>query len=284
MEKHIEQANMLIESLPYIREFNGETVVIKYGGAAIVDKGMEASVINDIALMKLVGIKPVIVHGGGKDINHMLNRLGKKHKFINGLRFTDEDTMDIVQMVLAGKVNKELVTLFTKQGMDALGITGQDGNTLEVEKYEPDGDDIGYVGKVKKVNPDLIIKIIEDDFIPIIAPIGVDENGESYNVNADYVACHVASALKARKLLFMSDIPGVLNKDKSELIKRIKTNEVESYIKDGTISGGMIPKIRGAKESVQNGVKGVHIIDGRVEHSLLIELFTDFGIGTMIWE
>jgi len=283
MDKHVEKANILIEALPYIKEFYGQIVVIKYGGAAIVDKKMEQSVINDIALMKLVGILPVIVHGGGKDINKMLDRVGKDHKFINGLRFTDSDTMDIVQMVLAGGVNKDLVSLFTKQGMNAIGITGQDGHTLEVTKHTPGGDDIGYVGKIKKVNPMLIAKLLDDDFIPIIAPVGVDESGQSYNINADFVACHVASALHAKKLLFLSDIEGVLDKEK-KLLRQIKIEDVQSLIDDGTIEGGMIPKIRGAKESVENGVNGVHIIDGRVEHSLLIELFTNFGIGTMIKE
>ncbi|WP_290774001.1 acetylglutamate kinase [Anaerofustis sp.] len=282
-EKYLHQANVLIEALPYIKEFNGKIVVIKYGGAALVDKEMEQSVINDIALMKLVGIMPVIVHGGGKDINKMLDKVGKEHKFINGLRFTDSETMDIVQMVLAGGVNKDLVSLFTKQGMNAIGITGQDGKLLEVEKHTPHGDDIGYVGKIKGVNPILVAKLIDDDFIPIIAPIGVDESGQSYNINADFVACHIASALHAKKLLFMSDIEGVLDK-KGNLIKQIKTSEVHGLIEDGTINGGMIPKIKGAKESVEKGVEGVHIIDGRVEHSLLIELFTNGGIGTMIKE
>lgn len=282
-EKYLHQANVLIEALPYIKEFNDKIVVIKYGGAALVDKEMEQSVINDIALMKLVGIMPVIVHGGGKDINKMLDKVGKEHKFINGLRFTDSETMDIVQMVLAGGVNKDLVSLFTKQGMNAIGITGQDGKLLEVEKHTPHGDDIGYVGKIKGVNPILVAKLIDDDFIPIIAPIGVDESGQSYNINADFVACHIASALHAKKLLFMSDIEGVLDK-KGNLIKQIKTSEVHGLIEDGTINGGMIPKIKGAKESVEKGVEGVHIIDGRVEHSLLIELFTNGGIGTMIKE
>ncbi|RGD74202.1 acetylglutamate kinase [Anaerofustis stercorihominis] len=282
-DKYMEKANILIEALPYIKEFYGEIVVIKYGGAALVDKEMEASVINDIALMKLVGIMPVIVHGGGKDINKMLDRVGKEHKFINGLRYTDNETMDIVQMVLAGGVNKDLVSLFTNQGMNAIGISGQDGHILEVEKHTPGGDDIGYVGKIKSVNPMLIAKLIDDDFIPIIAPVGVDETGHSYNINADFVACHVASALSAKKLLFMSDIEGVLDKDKN-LIRQINIGDVQGLIDDGTIDGGMIPKIKGAKESVENGVEGVHIIDGRVEHSLLIELFTNYGIGTMIKE
>ncbi len=282
-DKYFKQASVLIEALPYIKEFSGQIVVIKYGGAALVDKKMEQSVINDIALMKLVGILPVIVHGGGKDINKMLDRVGKEHKFVNGLRFTDSDTMNIVQMVLAGGVNKDLVSLFTKQGMNAIGITGQDGKLLEVEKHTPGGNDIGFVGKIKGVNPMLIAKLLDDDFIPIIAPIGVDETGQSYNINADYVACHVASALHAKKLLFMSDIEGVMDKEKN-LIKQININEIQGLIDDGTINGGMIPKIRGAKESVENGVSGVHIIDGRVEHSLLIELFTNCGIGTMIKE
>lgn len=277
------QAATLVEALPYIKKFNDAIVVIKYGGAAIVDKKMEESVINDIALMKLVGLHPVIVHGGGKDINGMLERVGKEHKFVNGLRFTDEDTMDIVQMVLAGRVNKNLVSLFTNQGMNAIGISGQDGHILEVEKHTPDGNDIGYVGKITSVNPVLIAKLIDDDFIPIIAPVGVDKTGHSYNINADYVACHVASALAAEKLFFLSDIEGVLDKE-GKLIKKIRTNEVNRLIEDGTINGGMIPKIRGAAESVANGVAGVHIIDGRLEHSLLIELFTDYGIGTMIHE
>ncbi len=282
MEDYQNKAKVLIEALPYIKKFNDKIVVVKYGGSAMTDKAIQKSVIKDIALMRLVGINPVIVHGGGKDINDMLDKVGKDHKFINGLRFTDFETMEIVQMVLAGKINKDLVGMFSFEGMKAIGITGQDGNTLIASKHMPHGDDLGYVGKIENVNVELILKMVEDKYIPIIAPIGADENGKTYNINADTASCAIANALKAEKLIFMSDIKGVLKKDKKTLIQRIRTDEIDSLIEDKTVDGGMIPKLQAAKESVLSGVNSVHIIDGRVNHSLLLETFTDYGIGTMI--
>ncbi|PKM67632.1 MAG: acetylglutamate kinase [Firmicutes bacterium HGW-Firmicutes-2] len=283
MEKYINKAKVLIEALPYIKEFNGKKVVIKYGGSAMVDDAIKASVIEDIVLMKLVGFQPVIVHGGGKEISDMLTAIGIESRFQNGLRVTDAATVDVVEMVLAGKVNKSIVQLIQNHDINAVGITGKDGKTLKVKKKLVDGEDIGFVGEITKVNTKLIDSLLENDFIPVIAPIGTDEAGNTYNINADYAASAIAGALEAEKLIFLTDVEGVLRDvdDTSSLISRIAMDEVDTLIKEGVISGGMIPKVECCVEGLNHGVRSVHILDGRVLHSMLLEIFTKQGVGTM---
>ena len=284
MQKYIDKSKILIEALPYIKCFSGKTVVIKYGGSAMLNEELKKSVLQDIALMKLVGISPVIVHGGGPEINKMLKQMDKQPEFINGLRVTDEETMEIVEMVLSGKVNKDIVTNIQTQGFNAVGISGKDGNILKARKKLIDGQDAGFVGEIIEVNTNLIKILIQNDFIPVIAPTGMDEIGNTYNINADYAASAIAGALSAEKLVFLTDIVGVLrniNDDKS-IISNMTVSEAKKLINDGTVSGGMIPKVDCCIEGVEKGVKTVHILDGRVEHSLLLEVFTDTGIGTMI--
>lgn len=283
MQQYINKAKILIEALPYIKEFNGKTVVIKYGGSAMVDESIKESVIEDIVLMKLVGFKPVIVHGGGKEISAMLNKVGIESKFHNGLRVTDEDTVEVVEMVLAGKVNKSVVQLIQNHDIGAVGITGKDGKTLKVKKKEVEGADIGYVGEITSVDTKLIESLLENDFVPVIAPIGTDNQGKTYNINADYAASAIAGALDAEKLIFLTDVEGVLKdvNDKESLISKITIDEVEIYKTEGIISGGMIPKVDCCVEGLHLGVKNVHILDGRVEHSMLLEIFTKSGVGTM---
>ncbi|MEI7473567.1 MAG: acetylglutamate kinase [bacterium] len=286
MHKYIEKAKILIESLPYIKKFNGKTVVIKYGGSAMLNENLKKAVMQDIALMKLVGIRPVIVHGGGPEINSLLEKIGKKAEFIDGLRVTDDETMECVEMVLAGKVNKSIVNHLLNIGGNAVGISGKDANIIEAEKKLVNGKDVGLVGEVKNVNPQLINTLIESDFVPVIAPVGRDKIGLTYNINADYAAEAIAVALNAEKLVFLTDVEGVLmNKnDSSSLISSLKVNTSEKLIEAKIIQGGMIPKIECCNRAVKNGVKTVHILDGRVEHSLLLEIFTEAGIGTMIEE
>ena len=283
MEKYINKAKTLIEALPYIKEFNGKTVVIKYGGSAMVDPLLNEMVIEDIVLMKLVGFKPVIVHGGGKDISAMLNRVGVESRFHEGLRVTTEETMEVVEMVLAGKVNKSIVQMIQNHDLNAVGITGKDGKTLKVKKKEVDGADIGFVGEITKVDTKLIRSLVENDFIPVIAPIGTDEKGETYNINADYAASAIAGALEAEKLIFLTDVQGVLRdvNDESSLISKLTIEDVNIFKSEGIISGGMIPKVDCCVEGLRAGVKNVHILDGRVEHSMLLEIFTKSGVGTM---
>lgn len=283
MQKYINKAKVLIEALPYIKEFNGKIVVIKYGGSAMIDENIKESVIEDIVLMKLVGFKPVIVHGGGKDISAMLNKVGIESKFHNGLRVTDEDTVEVVEMVLAGKVNKSVVQLIQNHDIGAVGITGKDGKTLKVKKKEVDGADIGYVGEITSVDTKLIESLLDNDFVPVIAPIGTDVDGKTYNINADYAASAIAGALKAEKLIFLTDVEGVLKdvNDKESLISKITVEEVDIYKAEGIISGGMIPKVECCVEGLHLGVKNVHILDGRVQHSMLLEIFTKSGVGTM---
>ena len=284
MQEYINKAKNLIEALPYIKSFSGKTIVIKYGGSAMLNEELKQSVLQDIVLMKLVGIRPVIVHGGGPEINKMLKQIDKKPEFINGLRVTDEETMEIVEMVLSGKVNKDIVMNIQNQGFNAAGISGKDGNILKARKKLIDGQDAGLIGEVTEVNPHLIKILIENDFIPVIAPTGMDEHGNTYNINADYAASAVAGALEAEKLVFLTDIAGVLRdiNDNKSIISNMTVSEAKNLIKDGTISGGMIPKVDCCIEGVEKGVKTVHILDGRIEHSLLLEIFTDTGIGTMI--
>ncbi len=284
MREYINKAKTLIEALPYIRSFSGKTVVIKYGGSAMLNDELKKNVIKDIVLMKLVGIKPVIVHGGGPEINRLLNRIGKEPEFIDGLRVTDEETMEAVEMVLSGKVNKSIVANIQEQELNAVGISGKDGNMLTAKKKLVNGRDAGLIGEIVKVDPDLIETLVEKDFIPVIAPVARDKKGNSYNVNADYAASAIAGALRAEKLVFLTDIEGVLRdvNDPKSIISNMTITEAQKLIEEGVICGGMIPKVDCCVEGVRKGVKTVHILDGRIEHSLLLEVFTDQGIGTMI--
>lgn len=283
MEQILIKAETLIEALPYIRDFNNKKVVVKYGGSAMIDKKLEESVIKDVALLKLVGMKPIIVHGGGKEISKWINIVGKETKFVEGLRVTDEETMEIAEMVL-NKVNKGLVQRIEKLGVKAVGISGKDGGTLKVDKKYANGQDIGFVGDVKEVNSELIDSLLDNDFIPVIAPIGLGDDYESYNINADDAACAVATAIKAEKLAFLTDVEGVCKdpEDKSTLISVLTLPKADEMIESGEISGGMLPKIRNCIDAVNNGVNRVHILDGRKEHCLLLEFFTQKGIGTAI--
>jgi len=283
MEKYIEKAKILVEALPYIKKFNGKIVVIKYGGAAMTDEKVKETVIEDIVLMKLVGFKPVIVHGGGKEISKTLALMGIDSEFHNGLRVTSKETVDVVEMVLSGKVNKDIVQLIQNHDISAVGISGKDGKTLKVNKKMTKDKDIGFVGEITKVDTTLIKSLIENDFIPVIAPIGTDDTGQTYNINADYAASAIAGALDAEKLIFLTDVEGVLKdvKNSKSLISIIDVDEVDSYIDKGILSGGMIPKVMCCVEGIDKGVKNVHILDGRVEHSLLLEIFTKSGVGTM---
>ncbi len=283
MQEILIKAQTLIEALPYIRDFNNKKIVIKYGGSAMLDKKLEESVIKDVALLKLIGMKPIIVHGGGKEISKWLKKVGKESEFVNGFRVTDADTMEIAEMVL-NKVNKNLVQMVEKLGVKAVGITGKDGGTLRCTKKTVQGGDIGFVGNVEWVNEELIDTLLDNDFIPVIAPIGLGDDYESYNINADEAACAVASAIGAEKLAFLTDIEGVCKDpdDKSTLISVLTLAEAHKMITDGYISGGMLPKINNCIEAVTNGVNRVHILDGRREHCLLLEFFTKKGIGTAI--
>ncbi|MGN1318936.1 MAG: acetylglutamate kinase [Lachnospirales bacterium] len=279
----IKKASVLTEALPYIQKFSGITVVIKYGGAALVNEEIKKTIMADIALMKYVGFKPVVVHGGGKDINKALERVGIEPKFIDGLRVTDEDTMEVVQEVLAGKVNKNITSELCQHGINAVGICGKDAAFMKVKKAMPKGLDLGLVGDVTEVNTELINTLINNDFVPVISSIGVDEFGNSYNVNADYAAVAVAGALKAEKLVFITDVAGVLEdvNDPESVISVIKCDEVKKLI-GNVIAGGMIPKVQCCIAGVEAGVKNVHILDGRIAHCLILEIFTNKGIGTLI--
>lgn len=283
MNEMIGKAETLVEALPYIRDFNNKIVVVKYGGSAMLDKHLEESMMKDVALLKLVGMHPIIVHGGGKEISKWVKLLGKTPEFIEGFRVTDIDTMEIAEMVL-NKVNKHLVAMIEQLGVKAAGISGKDGATIMVDKKTVNGQDIGYVGQVKSVNTELIQTLLDNDFIPVIAPIGLDDKYNTYNINADDAACAVASALNAEKLAFMTDIEGVCMdpNDKSTFISILTLNEANKMIKDGFIGGGMLPKLRNCIDAVKNGVSRVHILDGRKEHCLLLEFFTKKGIGTAI--
>ena len=283
MQKYLDKAEVLIEALPYIQRFNRKVIVVKYGGSAMVDEELKARVIQDVTLLKLVGFKPIIVHGGGKEISKWVGKVGMEPHFINGLRVTDAETMELAEMVL-GKVNKSLVQLVEQLGVRAIGISGKDGGLLKVDKKLADGEDIGFVGDVKEVNADIIYDLLEKDFLPIIAPIGLDDEYNTYNINADDAASAVAKCIHAEKLAFMTDIEGVCKdpKDPETLISVLTTDEAKQLIEDGTIGGGMIPKIRNCVEAVEEGVSRVHILDGRRQHCLLLEFFTKKGIGTAI--
>ncbi|MGO9312606.1 MAG: acetylglutamate kinase [Syntrophobacteraceae bacterium] len=287
----IEKANILVEALPYIRRFYQKTIVVKYGGHAMVAEELKESFAKDIVLMKYIGINPVVVHGGGPQIGEMLRRIGKKCDFYEGMRITDEDTMDIVEMVLAGKVNKEIVALINRQGGRAVGLSGKDGQLIEARKLQivrdtgedhpPEIIDIGLVGEVARINLEILQTLSQSDIIPVIAPVGVGENGETYNINADLVAGAIAGALKADKLLLMTDVPGVLDR-KGELISSMTIDEAGTAMRDQTLRGGMIPKIQCAIDALEAGAAKVHIVDGRLPHAILLEIFTDAGIGTEI--
>ena len=279
----MQKAAVLIEALPYIQRFNRKIVVVKYGGSAMVDEELKKKVIQDVVLLKLVGFKPIIVHGGGKEISRWVGKVGMEPHFVNGLRVTDEPTMEIAEMVL-NKVNKSLVQLVNELGIKAVGISGKDGMMLKCHKKLSKGEDIGFVGEVDKVDPQVIYDLLEKDFLPIICPIGYDENFLSYNINADDAACAIAEAVNAEKLAFLSDIEGVYRdaSDPSTLISELRVDEAENLISDGTVGGGMIPKLKNCIDAIEHGVNRVHILDGRIPHSLLLEIFTNKGIGTAI--
>ncbi len=282
-QKYLDKAEVLIEALPYIQRFNRKIVVIKYGGSAMLDEELKKNVIKDAVLLKLVGFKPIIVHGGGKEISRWVGKVGMEARFVNGLRVTDKDTMEIAEMVLS-KVNKELVTLVQSLGIKAVGISGKDGGLLQCEKKLSNGEDIGYVGKITKVDPKVLYDLLEKDFLPVIFPVGYDENFDTYNINADDAACAIAEAVQAEKLAFLSDIEGVYKdqEDPSSLISELHVHEAEKLITDGFVGGGMIPKLQNCIDAIEHGVKRVHILDGRIPHSLLLEIFTNKGIGTAI--
>lgn len=292
MEELIRKADVLIEALPYIQKFYGKTIVIKYGGHAMVDEDLKLSFANDIVLMKYIGIRPVIVHGGGPQIGDMLKKLNIKTEFVSGMRVTDAETMNVVEMVLAGKINKDIVRLINKNGGVAIGLSGKDGNLVRAEKLRLEDDptfirtpeiiDLGHVGKVKSVNVGVLEKLA-DSYIPVIAPVGVGDDYEAYNINADLVAGSIAAALKAEKLVLLTDVPYVMDKEKNR-ISTIQLNDVDRMKLDEVVTGGMIPKVDCAAEAVRGGVKKAHIIDGRVQHSVLLEMFTTSGIGTQIVE
>ncbi len=283
MEQYLEKASVLIEALPYIQRFNRKIIVVKYGGSAMTDEELKKNVIEDVTLLKLVGFKPIIVHGGGKEISRWVSKVGMEPRFINGFRVTDDDTMEIVEMVL-NKVNKSLVDKVEQLGVKAVGITGKDGGLFHVTKKYTDGQDIGYVGDVDKVDPKIIFDLLENDYLPIIAPIGLDDDFNTYNINADDAASAIAKAVKAEKLAFLSDVEGVYmdQNDPSTLISELHLKDAHQLIDDGIISGGMLPKINNCIDVVENGVKRVHILDGRIPHCLLLEIFTNRGIGTAI--
>jgi len=280
----IKKAGILIEALPYIQKLSGKTVVIKYGGNAMLDDEIKSTIMEDITLLKYVGINPIIVHGGGPDINRALDVYGIKSEFRNGLRVTDKQSMDIVQMTLVGRTNKEIVSMINQKGAKAIGLCGLDGNLLECEKYlTEDGSDIGYVGKIIKVNSALLDKLAADEYIPVVAPIGAGSDGQSYNINADTVAGEIASALGAEKLILLTDVEGVkMHKDDDKIIPALTIERVHELISEGVINKGMIPKVMGCVNALNNGVGRTHIIDGRLPHCILLEIFTYKGIGTMI--
>ena len=283
MEKVLQKAGVLIEALPYIQRFNRKIIVVKYGGSAMSNEELQKNVIKDVTLLKLVGFKPIIVHGGGKEISRWVSKVGKEAKFVNGLRVTDAETMEIAEMVL-NKVNKSLVTMVQELGVKAVGISGKDGGLLTVEKKYSDGQDIGYVGEITKVDPKVLYDLLEKDFLPIVAPIGMDENFETYNINADDAACAIARAVNAEKLAFLTDIEGLYKdiNDKSSFISRLSASEADALISGGFIGGGMLPKLNNCTSAIKNGVNKVHILDGRIPHCLLLEIFTNQGIGTAI--
>ena len=283
MNQYLSKAEVLIEALPYIQRFNRKIIVIKYGGSAMMNDELKKNVIADAVLLKLVGFKPIIVHGGGKEISRWVNKVGMEARFVNGLRVTDAPTMEIAEMVM-NKVNKSLVQMVQELGVKAVGISGKDGGLLKVRKKYADGEDIGFVGDVKEVNAEILYDLLEKDFLPIICPVGLDDEFNTYNINADDAACAVARAVGANKLAFLTDIEGLYRdfNDKSSLISEIKVSEAKELIAGGTIGGGMLPKLSNCIDAIEAGVSRVHIIDGRIPHSILMEIFSDRGVGTAI--
>jgi len=290
----IQKAEILLEALPYIKKFRGKTFVIKYGGSAMTQERLRESFARDVLLLKFVGINPVVVHGGGKHISELLEKLGVSTRFVDGLRITTEEVMHVVEMVLSGDVNKDIVALINKHSGDeiyAVGLSGRDGRLLRAKKIDktyfekvglkPPEADLGFVGEVTAVNTDLLKNLMEKNYIPVVAPVGVGKDGEAYNVNADLAAAAVAKALKAEKLIYLTDTEGVKD-DRGNLIKKLKDDQIDPLIKRGVISGGMIPKVKSAVDALKGGVKKVHVVDGRLEHSILLEIFTDEGVGTEI--
>ena len=279
MDQVMQKASVLIEALPYIQKFNRKIIVVKYGGSAMSNEELQRNVIQDVTLLKLVGFKPIIVHGGGKAISKWVGKVGKEAKFVNGLRVTDEETMEIAEMVL-GRVNKNLVTMVEELGVKAVGISGKDGGLLKVNKKYADGQDIGYVGEINKVDPKVLYDLLERDFLPIVAPVGLDDDFNTYNINADDAACAVARAVGADKLVFLTDIEGLYKdiNDKSSFISRLSAGQAEELI-----NSGMLPKLNNCTAAIRNGVNRVHILDGRVPHCLLLEIFTNEGVGTAIY-
>ena len=283
MQEILGKAEVLIEALPYIQRFNRKIIVVKYGGSAMVDEELKKNVIQDVTLLKLVGFKPIIVHGGGKEISKWVGKVGMEPEFVNGLRKTDAATMEIAEMVL-GKVNKSLVQMVESLGVNAIGISGKDGGLLKVDKKLSNGQDIGFVGDVKEVNPKILYDLLEKDFLPIVCPVGMDDEFNTYNINADDAACAIARAVKAEKLAFLTDIEGVYKdpEDKDTLISELPVSDARKLIEDGYIGGGMLPKLNNCIDAIENGVSRVHILDGRIAHCLLLEIFTNRGIGTAI--
>ena len=283
MNKYLEKAEVLIEALPYIQRFNRRIIVVKYGGSAMIDEELKKHVIQDVTLLKLVGFKPIIVHGGGKEISRWVGKVGMEPRFVNGLRVTDADTMEIAEMVL-NKVNKSLVQMVQELGVKAVGISGKDGGLLTVEKKYSNGEDIGFVGEITEVNPKILHDLLEKDFLPIICPVGLDKDFNTYNINADDAACAIAKAVDAEKLAFLTDIEGVYKdfEDKDSLISELTIKEAHELIEEGFIGGGMLPKLNNCIDAIDNGVSRVHIMDCRITHCLLLEIFTNKGIGTSI--
>ena len=283
MNELLKKAEVLIEALPYIQNFNRRIIVVKYGGSAMTNPELQRNVIKDVTLLKLVGFKPIIVHGGGKEISRWISKVGKEPKFVNGLRVTDEETMEIAEMVL-NRVNKSLVAMVEELGVSAAGVSGKDGKMLHVDKKYADGKDIGFVGDIKEVNAKILFDLLEKDFLPIVAPIGFDDDFNTYNINADDAACAIAKAVGAEKLAFLTDIEGLYKdiNDKDSFISRITATQAEELINSGCIGGGMLPKLNNCTDAVKEGVNKVHILDGRIPHCLLLEIFTHEGIGTAI--
>ncbi|MBO4346447.1 MAG: acetylglutamate kinase [Lachnospiraceae bacterium] len=283
MEQFLEKAGVLVEALPYIQKYNRKIIVVKYGGSAMTNVELQKKVIEDVVLLKLVGFKPIIVHGGGKEISRWVDKVGKTPEFVNGLRVTDAETMEIAEMVL-NKVNKSLVAMVQELGVKAVGISGKDGGLLKVNKKYADGKDIGFVGDIKEVNAKVIYDLLSNDFLPIVAPIGLDDDFNTYNINADDAACEIAKAVGAEKLAFLTDIEGLYRdiNDKSSFISKITVSDAKKLIESGTLGGGMLPKLTNCTNAMEAGVNRVHILDGRIPHCLLLEIFTREGIGTMI--
>lgn len=283
MQEVLKKAEVLIEALPYIQKFNRKIIVVKYGGSAMSNEELQKNVIKDVTLLKLVGFKPIIVHGGGKEISRWVGKVGKEAQFVGGLRVTDDETMEIAEMVL-NKVNKSLVSMVQELGVKAVGISGKDGGLLVCDKKYADGQDIGFVGNITAVNPKVLYDLLEKDFLPIVAPIGLDDQFQTYNINADDAACAIAKAVSAEKLAFLTDIEGLYKdiNDKSSFISRLTASQAEELIEGGFIGGGMLPKLANCTEAIREGVSRVHILDGRIPHCLLLEIFTNHGVGTAI--